>query len=104
VLAYPCDTTTWSEGFSCTTLEGCAARACPVIFGCDALGDIYRGACLLVPRGVPEMFRAEVISCLTNPLRRSLLNDKAEAFGKEHTWKATASKLMQQITARLAST
>lgn len=41
VLAYPCDTTQWSEGFSCSVLEACAAGTVPVITDCDALGEVY---------------------------------------------------------------
>jgi glycosyltransferase involved in cell wall biosynthesis len=104
VLAYPCDTTTWSEGFSCTTLEGCAARACPVIFDCDALGDIYGDAAAVVACGDINDWRKTVVSALTIKVFREQMNARAEAFGKAHSWKQTATKLMQQITARLAST
>jgi glycosyltransferase involved in cell wall biosynthesis len=41
VLAYPCDTIRFTEGFSVTTLEACAAGAIPVINPVDSLGHIY---------------------------------------------------------------
>jgi glycosyltransferase involved in cell wall biosynthesis len=98
VLAFPCDPlNAFTEGFSVATLEGCAARACPVIFDSDALGDIYRDACLVVPRGKMELWRAQVIAALTNEKYRNEINERAERFAKEHTWKRTAEKLMAEI-------
>ncbi len=102
VLAYPCDTTTWSEGFSCTVLEACAARACPNIIGCDALGTIYKDALQVTPPGMIELWRQELIEDLLHAEYRDETNDRAEAFAKEHTWKNTATKLMAEITARLS--
>jgi hypothetical protein len=96
VLAYPADTTSWSEGFSCSTLEGCAARACPITTDCDAFGGIYGGALPLTRREgdwVPK-WRDRVIRALTDKGFRDETNDKAEAFAKEHTWTQTAAKIL----------
>jgi glycosyltransferase involved in cell wall biosynthesis len=43
LLAYPCDTVRYTEGFSCTTLEAAAAGCLPVICAADALGEVYGG-------------------------------------------------------------
>jgi len=48
VLAYPCDTIRFTEGFSVTTLEACASGCLPVITDIDALGQIYGGAAPMV--------------------------------------------------------
>jgi len=101
VLAYPCDTTTWSEGFSCTVLEACAARACPVIWDTDALGSIYGDAAAVVWRGDLELWRAAVIDALQQRETRETVNERAHRFAQEHTWKATASKLMASIQERM---
>jgi len=101
VLAYPCDTTAWSEGFSCTTLEGCAARACPVIMDCDALGDIYRGAICVADRGDVDGWRDHVIRMLTSKPDREEKERAAVEFAAAHTWKRTAERLMEQIDKRL---
>jgi len=101
VLAYPCDTTTWSEGFSCTVLEACAARACPVIWDTDALGSIYGDAGVVVPRGNVNQFREEVIAALEDERYRANINERAHRFAQAHTWKVTAEKLMAAIEERL---
>ncbi|HEY3499511.1 MAG TPA: hypothetical protein VGK73_32700 [Polyangiaceae bacterium] len=101
-LAFPCDTTTWSEGFSCATLEGCAARACPVITDCDALAGVYGGALPVVYRvgDWQARFRDEVIRALTDSVYREEVNAKAHAFALEHTWKRTAERILEEIGKR----
>ncbi|TAK10563.1 MAG: glycosyltransferase [Anaerolineae bacterium] len=101
VLAYPCDTVAWSEGFSCTTLEGCAARACPVIMDCDALGDIYRGSICVAARGDVEAWRDHVIRMLTSKTEREQHQQRAVEFANAHTWRITAMRLMEQIDKRM---
>src|SRR5688500_7620896 len=100
LLAYPCDTVAWTEGFSCSTLEACAARACPVIWDTDALGDIYRDAAVVTPRGDTERWRKTVIELLTNQRLRDDVNDRAEAFAETMTWTNSAEKLLDAIQSR----
>jgi glycosyltransferase involved in cell wall biosynthesis len=101
-LAYPCDVVNhFSEGFSCSTLEGCAARACPVIADTDALGDIYRNAAVVVPRGKWVLWRQQVIEVLKNERYRNEMNARARAFAERQAWKSTAEKLMAAIQERL---
>ena len=104
VLAFPCDTTAWSEGFSCTVLEGCAARACPVITDCDALAGVYGGALPLVYRvgDWQREFRDRVIRALTDSAYRAEVNEKAFALAKELTWKRTAERILEEIGKRKA--
>lgn len=101
VLAYPCDTTRWSEGFSCTILEGCAARACPVITDCDALGGIYGGRCSVFPRDQLYRWRDAVIEALGNQGYRDAWNDKARAFAETLTWAKHAEVLALAIAKRV---
>ena len=117
-LAYPCETTTWSEGFSVTILEACAARACPVITDCDALGGIYGAgnnsphygaACSITPIGGKfetssswqEAWRKSVIHMLKNERDRERQNQSAEQFAKGHTWALTAQRLLAAAKERL---
>lgn len=95
VLAYPCDTTRWSEGFSCTVLEACAARACPVITDCDALGDLYWSLGTAFPRVDIGAWRGGVIAALLEKESRDRINATALAFAEEHTWKKTAEKMLE---------
>ena len=102
VLAYPCDpVNSYTEGFSCSTLEGCAARACPVISDADAFKTLYTGHCPVVPRGNWDEWRDTVIRALTDREWREGWNDKADAFARRHTWKAHAERLEAAIVGRL---
>jgi glycosyltransferase involved in cell wall biosynthesis len=97
VLAYPTDTVRWSEGFSCTTLEACAARACPIITDCDALGGIYKGACTVIPRGNWVEFRQAIIYALTTRPYAAAFNETARGFAEQHTWRLHAERLVAAI-------
>ncbi len=100
VLAYPVDTTRWSEGFSCTILEACAARACPVITDCDALGKLYGGHCAVFPRDQLDRWRDGVIEALSNEPFRDSWNDSARTFAETLTWRKHAERLVAAIEAR----
>jgi len=108
VLAYPCNTMSWSEGFSCTLLEACAARACPITTDCDALGGIYGDVLPLTPilgghdgagEWVPT-WRNQVIRALTDSQFRDEVNGKARAFAESLTWKRTAMQIVDEIERR----
>ncbi len=103
VLAYPVDTTQWSEGFSCTTIEACAARACPVLWDTDAIGSIYGFHCNVVPRGDIANWRECVIAALQYPTRRALFNKTARELAEKLTWKNHVLRLESCLTSRLAS-
>jgi glycosyltransferase involved in cell wall biosynthesis len=96
-LAYPCDTVRWSEGFSCTLLEGCAARACPVTLETDCFKQVYGGVVPMVPRDRVAERGDGVILALTDKDYRDRVNDKCAAFAAEHTWEATAREMVRQI-------
>lgn len=95
ILAFPCDTIRWSEGFSCTTLEGCAARACPIVLDCDALGEIYKDAGIIVPN--LTIWKAAVVECLRDDRVREIRNAKARAFAEKLTWANTAAGVLEAI-------
>ena len=106
VMAYPCDTLSWSEGFSCSLLEGCAARACPVTTDCDALGDVYGEALPLVRRNDRDTaewvreWRQTVITALQVQALRDGINEKARAFAERHTWRLVAETYIAEIEKR----
>lgn len=109
VMAYPCDTLSWSEGFSCSLLEGCAARACPVTTDCDALGGVYGEALTLTERNgrdpkewVPA-WRQRVIAALIHADHRDHINDKARAFAEKLTWRRVAETYVAEIQKRKAA-
>jgi glycosyltransferase involved in cell wall biosynthesis len=96
VLLHPCETTSWSEGFSVTVLEGCAAQACPIISDCDALGEVY-AELDPVPVGQWGKWRDDVVRALTDPAFRMQRNEKAKAIADRLTWKAHAKRLDEVI-------
>jgi len=100
VFAFPCETLAWSEGFSCSTLEACAAEACPVLSDCDALGDVYRDLDP-VPVGNWDQWRGDVIRALTDSAFREYRNKKARALAEKLTWKAHAQRLDEVIRGRI---
>lgn len=49
-MVYPCFTITFTEGFSVSTMEGCAAGTVPIITDIDALGEVYgKSGAVVVP-------------------------------------------------------
>lgn len=103
VLAYPCDTPIWSEGWSCSVHECCVARACPVITDCDAFKDVYGGFLPMVERGAPgwvEQWRDLVIRALKDKAFRNGVNDKAHTWAVEKTWARTAKAFLDRIEER----
>lgn len=101
-LAYPCDTIRWSEGFSCSLLEGCAARACPVTLETDCFPQVYGGVVPMVPREDIAGWRDLVVRALTDKAWRDEVNARVSAFATERTWRHTARKMSDAITTALA--
>lgn len=99
-FAYPCNTTSWSEGFSCSTLEACAAEACPIITDCDAFGEVYR-TLDPVPVGNWEAWCDRVVLALTDAAFRSEHNKKARELAESLTWAAHAKRLDEVIRGRI---
>ena len=99
--AYPCDTTTWSEGFSCSIMECCAAQACPIVTDCDALGEIYSSV-EPTPRHGEWVgpWRDRVIKALLDPDYRAEINAKALELATRHTWAEVARRLVVAIEER----
>ncbi len=100
VLLHPCETTSWSEGFSVTVLEGCASQACPIISDCDALGDVY-AELDPVPVGQWDRWRDDVVRALTDTGFRAHRNEKARAIAERLTWQAHAKRLDEVIREKM---
>jgi len=105
VLAYPCDTVNWTEGFSVTLMEACAAGTVPVTTDVDALGSIYGGHVPVVQSPVGERlgeFSDIVIQALTDPDFRSGVTKSARALADQHRWPDIAKRLVSLISSRLS--
>jgi glycosyltransferase involved in cell wall biosynthesis len=89
VLAYPCDTISYTEGFSCATLEGCASGALPISAACDALGELYGACCPMVDAPACDHkaeWTALVVKALTDTRWADGWRAKARAFAEENAW------------------
>lgn len=100
VLVHPCETTSWSEGFSCTVLDACASGACPIVSDCDALGEVYAD---LQPFKVGDWaaFRERTIRALTDAEFREQTVAKARAIAERLTWARHAKQLEEVILGRI---
>jgi len=96
LLLYPADCVKYSEGFSCSTLEGCASGALPILIGSDALGSVYRSACPVIEAPAREnlwRWTRTVIHALKNPKWTAQRRTRSRAFANNHDWRALAEQL-----------
>lgn len=101
VFAFPCDTVSTTEGFSCSTLESHASFTVPVITDQDCLGSIYKNSGAVVIKSpvrerLPE-FADAVIKALLDKEYSDGVIEKCRAFAQQHTWKQTSEKLITII-------
>lgn len=95
VLAFFCDTVQYTEGFSMTTMESCAAKACPIITPVDALESIYGG---ILPIASNEQDYIDlIIKALTDKEFRDSVNEKAYNFSLKYSWENIAKQYEQAI-------
>ena len=106
VLAYSCDPVVWTEGFSITLMESCAARACPVTTAVDALPDVYGGTIPMIETPVGDnigQLSDLVIRALTDQDYRNRINDRVEKFAKSHSWDSIVDIMERLIQSGIAS-
>ena len=105
VLAFPCDTVAFTEGFSVTTLEAHASFTVPVIGDADCLGSIYKNSgCLMIPRPVKNHMKEFTDAVIKSLIDKSFADDvisKCRIFAEEYSWANSARKLEGIIKERL---
>lgn len=100
VLAYPCDTVDYTEGFSVTLMEACASGTIPVTTNVDALGSIYGGSVPMVKSPVGSHlveFTDLVTKTLTDEGFRSRVKPRARELAERHRWDVLAKRLERLI-------
>ncbi len=100
VLAYSCDPVSWTEGFSVTLLEACAARACPVTTSVDALPEVYGGTVPMIELPVRDHigeFSDLVVRALTDADYRDKVNGRVESFARSYSWESVTASLDDMI-------
>jgi glycosyltransferase involved in cell wall biosynthesis len=100
VLGYPCDTIRYTEGFSVTTMEACAAGLVPVISDEDALGSIYEGCAAIIPSPVAnklDLFVSTVVGALGDKERewQDFVRVNCRDLAARHAWPVLAERLEQ---------
>jgi len=103
VLAYPCDTLNWTEGFSVTLMEACAAGVIPITTDVDALGSIYGEAVPMVKSPVGEKideFSDLVIKALKDADYRQEIRNRTTLLSTKYKWPDLAKELNRIIVSR----
>lgn len=100
MMLYPCDTLSFTEGFSVTTLEAAAAGCLPIITGTDALGEIY-GDYLPVLRPPYIEHHREFLLVAAHFLKDKVAYTKAQARAREiahlYDWRKIARQLLDLL-------
>lgn len=91
VMLYPCDPIRFTEGFSCSTLEACAAGAVPVITDADALGELYgESGAVVIPRGDhrkwTDDFLEATLQLLGDMPDRMIRRNRCQDFAMQYAW------------------
>lgn len=100
-VPYSADPPIWSEGFSCSLMEACAARSGPVATAVDAFPEIYGETLNLAPKPTSAsigQFGDEVVRVLTDAPYRAELNERARALAERHTWRIAAERLLEAVS------
>lgn len=106
ITPYTCDPPgIWTEGFSCSLMECCAARSGVIVPETDALGEVY-AELDCVPRPSLEtivQFEERVIRMLSDEKYRSEQNEIGRSIAERFTWKKAALRMSEVLSNRLAS-
>lgn len=88
VLAYPCDTLRWTEGFSVTIMDALAAGCVPLISDVDAIGDVYGSVAHVIPgrpRSQDPMWIDGIVRALTDGDVQVATRERAKVFVEKQT-------------------
>lgn len=105
LLAYPCDTVCFTEGFGVSVLDACTAGAYPLISDVDAFGSVYGGHAHVIP-GRPADKKKEWVDAMQYALTDDdLFEDLTKGtreFSKKFTRASRADALLSFIEAGVA--
>lgn len=103
VLAYPCDTIAYTEGFSVTLMEACASRTVPITTNVDALGEIYGESVPMVNSPIKDNINEYsdlVIKALTDCNFRSNVLSKTAKLSQSYDWERLTDNLVSLLERR----
>ena len=96
ILAYTCDPVSFTEGFSCTTLEAAVSGCLPVICGTDSLGEIYGNFVPTTPapyKDNKDHYFNNLIKYLTDDTAYRQAQSRAKEMAATHNWTAISKQL-----------
>jgi glycosyltransferase involved in cell wall biosynthesis len=86
VLAYTCEPFRFTEGFSVTIMDACAAGCIPIISDVDAIGEVYADAAEII-KGKPsknkDQWIGKIVEMLTNDDKATKAQERARTFAQE---------------------
>lgn len=103
VLAYPCDTIAYTEGFSVTLMEACASGTIPVTTDVDALGEIYGNAVPMVKSPMKNSvgeYTDLVIKALTDKSFRDNTLEQTMKLSHLYNWETLTNNLVKMFAKR----
>ena len=101
LLTYPCDTVSYTEGFSVTTLEAALSGCVPVIVDTDALGEVYRGYVPVITSPYREHKREyieTVVELLSDDATYERWQTSASRLSHLYNWDALCRILVELLT------
>lgn len=101
ILAYPCDTVSYTEGFSVTTLEAALMGCVPVIVDTDALGEVYRGYVPVIDgpyRDHKQEYVDTVVSLLKDDITYESWQAKSAALSSLYSWEFLSKFLVELLS------
>lgn len=107
LLAYPCDTMGYTEGFGVSVLDALAAGCPALISDCDAFGEVYAGVAQIIP-GRPGKQPERWIEAITDVLLHGDPGPQVarQEFAVQHCRQMVAGKwqdvLMRQLAQKAA--
>lgn len=98
-LPYTCDCLRFTETFSVSIMDACAAGCVPIISDEDAIGQVFKDAALVIP-GKPGSKRKEwidsIVQVLTDEPWRKLVGEKAQKFARNFS-RANVAKVWEHL-------
>jgi glycosyltransferase involved in cell wall biosynthesis/SAM-dependent methyltransferase len=106
IFAYPFDPIMWTEGFSVSTMEACAAGTLPVITDADALGEIYGASVPIVKHPIGDRldtFIDLVVKGITDKEWFYETTKKSRELAKKYEYVDLARDLNDFIVSRIGT-
>lgn len=101
ILGYSCDVISFTEGYSLSTLQSCAAGVLPILCGVDCLTEIYGDVIPMVNSPIRKHLNEYtdlIIRGLKDENWKNEVTGKCKEFSKKYLWNDIAKKLEIIIT------